>query len=166
MTLQLRDVELKALLELLAKDKASGEGKLSGVLPVTIDGSKVDFGDGRITALSGGSLQIKDAAAVIPTAEAVASTAKDPTSGEEIKRNIIEALSDFVFEQLSAQLANEDGKLVGYVRIAGHGRTGAKQALDYKLNLRGMDELLRAYVGVNKVLSMPRQPVSTRKASP
>jgi hypothetical protein len=162
MTLQLRDVQLGALLDLLAKEKASGEARLTGTLPVTIDASNVQFGDGRITAVRGGSLQIRDLQAMLPTAEAAARRERDPTASEQIKRNIIEALSDFVFDTFTAQLANENGRLVGYVRINGRGRSGAQQPIDYKLNLNGLDDLLRAYLEVRKTVT---HTPSTRKAS-
>src|SRR5205823_12325085 len=51
LTLHAQSVDLKQLLDLLAKDKASGEGKLSGDIPVTIENGKLEFGNAQITAL-------------------------------------------------------------------------------------------------------------------
>lgn len=168
--LQLRDVDLKQLLDVFAKGKATGDGKLSGVLPVTITGYKIDFGDARITAISGGSVQIKDSAAILPTAEAAAQTAKTPSAAEQVKHNIIEALGDFVFDRLSMQMTKEEGKTVAYVRMSGQGRSGAKQGLDYELRVNGVDSLLKAYINIQAAMpqaaDLQQKAATTRKAQP
>jgi hypothetical protein len=165
-SLHARDVDLKRLLDAFAKGKASGEGKISGDLPVIIDGSKITFGDGNLTASAGGRVEIKDVAAIAPTAEAAAQAAKSASSSEQIKRNIIEALGDFQYERLSAELRNEDGALNARVRMSGRGRGGAKQPLDYELNLNGLDQLLRSYTGLQAALNGPAAPPATGKAGP
>ena len=166
MTMQVREIELKDLLALFSQGKADGDGKLSGFIPVTtISGSKVAYGDGRITAMTGGGLQVKDQASVTSIAEAAATNAKSTFSPLELKANIIAALTDFEYEKLTAQLSNEDGKLVGYVRITGHGRTGAKQPVDYELRVNGIDKLLKAYVSI-QAASLPRQQRYKRQTRP
>jgi hypothetical protein len=167
LTLHARNVELKQLLQLLAKDKASGEGKLTGDIPVTIDGSNIEFGDARITAIQGGSLQIKDAAAIVPTAEAAAQAAKTPSQAEEIKRNILEALKDFQFERMSAELKNEpDGSLGAFIRVSGRGRSGARQGVDYLLRVHRVDLALKSYLNIQAAIDKMRPPPATGKASP
>jgi hypothetical protein len=152
-TVQLREVELGELLKLLAEQKASGQGKLTGELPVTVHGSKVTFGNGRITALDRGSLQIKDAAAVAPAAEAAAqSVATSPLSADQIKRDVIEALSDFQFDRLTGKLVNTPEGLSAFVRMSGRGRKGAQQALDYEWRVHGLDQVLRFYLGLRQAI--------------
>lgn len=153
-TLHAREIELKDLLETFANDKATGEGKLSGELPIILDGGNVKFGDGRAVALERGRLQIKDAAALAPAAESAAAAAQSPSQSEQIKRNIVEALSDFEYDRLTARLDDNDGNgLSAFVRLSGHGRSGARQALDYDLRIHGLDGLLRSYLGVRRSMS-------------
>jgi hypothetical protein len=38
--------------------------------------------------------------------------------------------------------------LVAYVRISGHGQTGAKQALDYDLRITGLNELIQSVLKI------------------
>jgi hypothetical protein len=137
----------------LAERKASGEGKLSGQLPVTIDGTKVSFGNGVISALSGGTVQIKDAATIAPAAAAAQQAAPVGVSQEQLKRDIIEALSDFQYDRLTGRLVNEPDGLSAFIRLSGQGRTGAQQALDYELRVHGIDALLRPYLGYRKAMS-------------
>ena len=167
-TLHAQDLELRELLETFAKDKASGQGKISGQVPIVIDGSNVQFGEGMFTAFQGGAIQMKDATTLQTTAEAAAQSASGAASGQ-IKKNIIEALKDFQYDKLSARLEKDaKGGLVGRVRMGGRGRAGAKQALAYDLNINGLDDLLRSYLKIRGALSKPTTraaaAASTRKA--
>ena len=151
---QAKGIELRELLATFAKDKASGEGKLTGELPIVIDGSNVKFGSGRAVALERGRLQIKDAAALAPVAEGAAAAGGSPSQSEQIKRNIVDALSDFEYDRLTARLESDgNGGLSAFVRMSGHGRTGAKQSLDYDLRIRGLDGLLRSYLGIRHAMN-------------
>jgi hypothetical protein len=159
LTLHASEIELKELLATFAKDKASGEGKLSGELPIIVDGSDVTFGDGQAIALERGRLQIREAAALAPAAESAAAAAQSPSQSEQIKRNIIEALSDFEYDRLTARLDDENGKgLSAFVRLSGRGRTGARQALDYDLRIRGLDGLIRSYLGIRRSMNEAESP--------
>ena len=166
-TLHVQDVELRDMLNEFAKDTASGKGKLSGQIPLVIDGSNVKFGDGTFAAFQQGEIQIKDAETLEATAAAAASSASGAASGQ-IKKNIVEALKDFQYDKLSARLANEPehGGLVGHVRMSGHGKQGAKQALAYDLNVTGLDDALRAYLGIRSAMQLPaNRPTATRPAA-
>jgi hypothetical protein len=148
-------VQLNDLLALTAKDKASGQGKLSGDIPVIIDGSNIQFGTGSFSAASGGNVQIKDMNAIAPTAEAV-SQSMSATNSDQIKKNVIEALSDFQYDTLSMSLEKTDTGLIGHVHMKGRGRSGAKQPLDYELNVTGLDKVLRGYLRIREGLDAPR----------
>jgi hypothetical protein len=173
-TLHAQDVELRDLLAQFAQDKASGQGRLSGQIPITVDAnSNVKFGEGMFTAFQGGNVQVKDADTLQTTAQAAAA-AVGGLSSDQVKKNVIEALGDFQYDKLSARMAEETGKgLVGHVRMAGRGRRGAKQALAYDLNVTGLDDLLRSYVKIRGAVSAPpstrpttrpARPATTRKA--
>jgi hypothetical protein len=163
-TLHARDVELREVLAEFAPDKASGQGKITGQIPLVIDGSHVQFGNGTVSALQGGDIQIKDAATLQATAEAAAQSASGAASGQ-VKKNVVEALSNFQYDKLSARLANEPQGLVGHVRMSGRGRTGAKQALAYDLNITGLDRLLFAYLRIRAALDRPATMRSSTRSS-
>jgi hypothetical protein len=163
-TVRLRDVELGQVLNMLAEKKASGQGKLSGELPVTVDGSRVHFGNGTLTSIAGGNLQIKDAATLAPAAQAALAVAAAGGSQEQIKNDIIQALSDFQYDRLTGRLVNEPDGLAAYVRMSGHGRTGARQALDYDLRVHGVDAVLRSYTSYREATNV-KSP-TTGKAGP
>src|SRR6185369_13307823 len=57
-TLHVQDVELRDMLNEFAKDTASGQGKLSGQMPMVIDGSNVKFGEGMFAAFQQGEIRI------------------------------------------------------------------------------------------------------------
>jgi hypothetical protein len=163
-TIHLRDVELARVLDLLAEKKASGQGKLSGELPVTIDGSKMQFGNGTLTSIAGGNVQIKDAATLAQAAQAARAVAAAGASQDQIKNNIIQALTDFEYDRLTGRLVNESDGLAAYVRMSGHGRTGAQQALDYELRVHGLDAVLRSYTSFRKAMNI--KSATTGKAGP
>lgn len=157
LTLRAENVELRDVLATYAKDKLDGRGKISGELPVVIDGRNITFGDGLLSAGDGGRLQIKDAATIEQIADvagsaAAAGAARGPReSVEQIKRNVAEALRDFEYDRMTARLTNEPGGgLSAYIDIRGHGRTGAKQALHYEPRIHGLDELLRLYLDLSQ----------------
>jgi hypothetical protein len=160
-TVHLRGAELAQVLDLLPEKKASGRGKLSGDLPLIFDGPMVRFGDGMLSSVAGGNVQIKDAGTLAAAAQAVA-----PAGGsqEQVKNNIVQALSDFEYDRLTARLVNESDGLAAYVRMSGHGRTGARQALDYELRVHGLDAVLRSYASYRKATSI--KPATTGKAGP
>ena len=54
-------MELEQLLKQFAKDKASGQGKVSGELQLKLEGPDITVGTGKLSAVSGGSLAIADA---------------------------------------------------------------------------------------------------------
>jgi hypothetical protein len=161
LTLRAENVELRDILATYAKDKLDGRGKISGELPIVIDGRDIRFGDGQLSAGDGGRLQIKDPKTLAEVSElagtaAAAGAASAGGSAAQIKQNIAEALRDFEYDRLTARLSNEPGPrggLVAYVNMKGHGRTGARQAIEYDARIRGLDELLRSYLDISDALA-------------
>jgi hypothetical protein len=146
-TLTANQVDLSTLLSTYAKDKLAGSGKLSGKLPVVINGRDIRFGEGNLTSLQGGELKVTDnetrqQVADVAGSAAAAQAGSPAASTEQVKRGIAEALQDFEYDQLTARLTNEPDGLAAYIVISGRGRTGAKQALTYEPRIHRLDQLL------------------------
>ena len=72
----------------------------------------------------------------------------------------------FQFEQLSAELKNEpDGSLTANVRMRGHGRSGAKQGVDYELRVHRLDLALKSYLNIQAAIDK-MTPTTTQRVSP
>ena len=157
-TLHASNIDLKSLLDAFAQGKASGEGRISGELPVVINGSNVEFGDGHATSSGGGGMvQVKDRSTLAAVAAGAGASAGNLTQKEQLERNIVEALSDFQYDQLTTRLdSRPGGQLDAHIRMSGHGRTGAKQALDYELNVNRLDLAIKSYFGVNQAMNAPK----------
>jgi hypothetical protein len=119
----------------------------------------VQFGNGRVSALAGGSLRIKDQ-------EMVDQVAAGAGSSEVVKKNITDALRDFEYDRLSARFIDEPNGQLTQIELAGHGRTGEKQAMSFDLRIAGNDvqnsgveALLNAYMGFQSALSAARERV-------
>jgi hypothetical protein len=155
-TLRAENVELRDLLKLLAQDKATGEGKVSGRLPLIFANGEVQLGEGSAEASAGGILSVTDEDTLKSVAGSAAAQAKGVTQAPQaqVRNNIVAALKDFQYESLTARLKHEpqDG-LVAYVRMQGKGRTGAKQALDYDLRVTGLNDLLRSAIGLHRTVT-------------
>jgi hypothetical protein len=153
-TLVAKDVDLHDVLALLAQGKATGEGKVSGQLPLVIaPNGDIALGDGAFEANVGGRLSMTDESTLESIAgEASKSVREAPQA--QVRNNIVEALKDFEFQTLSARLKNEP-KIgpVAYVRMSGRGRTGARQALDYDLRVAGLSDLVRELISVQRTVT-------------
>jgi len=66
------------------------------------------------------------------------------------QREVIEALQDFDYDMLEANLVPEGSSLMANARLVGRGRRPPKRALDMQLRLRNVDDLLEVYLGINK----------------
>ena len=144
-TVQATDVDLHRLLAFFAPDKATGEGKVSGRLPVFADGTDVRFGNGSVWASAGGVVRVKDLAAMSATLDQAGQS-----GGADVKQKVIEALADFGYDVLRADLKNGPQGLAAGVHLAGRGRTGSHARLDVEVNLRGLGDLLRVYLGYQR----------------
>lgn len=146
LTLAVQAIDLHSLLDLLASGRATGEGRVSGAIPMTIDWPRVAFGHGELQAVPGGQLSITDAAVLEQTLDqTIAVTGQD----RGMKQNIVEALNEFQYSVLTADLNGENG-LTAKVRIAGQGKQGLKQPLDLELRISGLDNLLNGYLGIRQ----------------
>jgi len=146
---QLREVELGKFLAMVANKQASGQGRLSGHVNLSINGSKVAFGGGQITAISRGTLRIADPESFV----GVATTTGPRSVQQQVQSNIVEALKDFVYDQLTVELKPLPHDLIADIKIVGHGRTGAKQAIIYEPRISGLNSLLGSIFGLRQFLT-------------
>ena len=150
-TLEARNLQLEQVLKQFAQGKAEGQATVSGELQLTLGKSGILFGKGHLSALPGGTLHVASAEDLADQiAPAVAARERKPE--EVVRRNVAEALKDFEFTSLTADIEHQGAGLVGHVHITGHGRSGAKQAIDYALNVNGLDELITSVLHLREVL--------------
>ena len=158
-TLTASQVDVGQILATYAREKLSGSGKVSGHLPVVIDGRQITFGEGTLSSLAGGELRITDPKTLAQVSEVAgagaAAAAARTGSAEQVKQNIAEALKDFEYDQMTARLTNESDGLAAYIVIKGHGRTGAKQALVYEPRIRRLDQLLGLVLDLKTATDRP-----------
>jgi len=150
-TVQLAVVDLHELLAFFAADKASGEGKLSGRIPLVVDWPAISFGRGNLQA-SRGRVQIKDLKAM---SAALDQTGQSGTS--DVKKRVIEALSDFEYDVLRADLLSDSSGLTAGVHLSGRGHGGARTPLDTELKIHGIDDVLKLYLGYQRQKSAAGQ---------
>ncbi|WP_428939819.1 intermembrane phospholipid transport protein YdbH family protein [Fontivita pretiosa] len=150
-------VDLQKILDVISQGRARGSGSLSGRLAVAIDWPRLRFGDGVIQSDGPGTLRLGDSV----TQFGQLLDQSDPRFARDAqmrqaKQQILEALTDFAYDQIRAQLSREaDGLLLVSITIRGRGRTGARQPLDITLNYRGLEEGLNSYLAAHsRVLSI------------
>jgi hypothetical protein len=145
MTLSAQGIQLKHLLELLAEDHARGEGRFDMRLPVKVTNGRIAFGEGNITGVGGGTIEIFDA-------DAVADSLGIPADARDVnvKERIIEALRDFEYDTLMGTMApTPDRGLLTTLHVNGHGRTGARQALNFELRFNRLEDAILLYLGLS-----------------
>lgn len=144
LVLQVRDVDLSQLLRSVDVDGLSGEGRLSGELPVVRRGDRLEIRRGRLAAEEGGILRY----APTPDVGALATS----HAGFDV---LLAALRDFHYDTLSAGV---HGDLLGEVRLGLH-VSGSNPDLEagrpVKLNLIVDAPLLEMVEGVARSFQIP-----------
>lgn len=146
-----KGVDLKQVLETFAADHARGEGRIDARLPVRIDWPRVGFARGSIQSAGKGRLMILKADEL---AKSIAGQVPKGRQDVQVrtKREIIEALQDFDYDTLEANLIPDGNSLTAKARLAGRGRRPPRRALDMQINLRNLDDLLEVYLGISNRL--------------
>lgn len=161
-TLSVSNIDVKQLLDVFGQGKVTGSGKLTGQLPLTITPGDVQLGRGALLATQNGQIVVKDLGVLAASLGQAAANEKNPSSADQVRKNIIDALSDFQYDQLKADLEEgPDGKLVANVHLGGKGRTGAQQALSINLHIRGIEDMLRVVLQLRSRLNA----AATRRTS-
>ena len=141
-TLSIDKIRLNPFLKLISGGRAGGEGTLSGELSVDVDWPHVQIGTGHIRSDGRGVLhfgnQVTDLAATVAK--------NDPRlRGQE--QQLIDALTDFQFEQILFDFQRTSDGLKVVTRFSGRGLRGLKTPLDLTVNYTGLEEALNAYLG-------------------
>ncbi len=145
-TILLDHLDLHQLLAFFAPEEADGDGMVNGRIPFVLDGSEIRLGDGVLTALPGGILRVKDT----KTVGGVLGFTQLPV---ETREQLLEALSNLKYDIMEGNTRYESGRLVVPVHIVGRGQTGARKAVDLLLNVKGLDDAIRVYLGIQKGMS-------------
>jgi hypothetical protein len=107
------------------------------------------LGKGALFATQDGQLHVKDLTALAQTLGQSGAGTKNQSSAQQVRQNIIEALSDFQYDDLNADLQpDENGKPMAVIHLAGHGTKGAKQAISLDLRIRGLEDIARVVLNI------------------
>ena len=150
--LQAQQVDLKQLLDKFGQGKATGEGSLSGQIQVSYTNGQIHLSSGELRASGDGILRIQQAEDIAKEVAATTVT-KNPSAQQQVRDQILEALRNFQYNVLAADLKRGPDGLTGFVRISGRGRTGAKLPIDYDLTVRGLDPLIRSVLKLREATS-------------
>ena len=102
-------LDLEKLFDLVQVDGLTGNGKLAGRLPITIQGSRVALTEGKLAALAPGILQFRSEAAASLLA-----------SGGDQVQLLLQALENFHYENLSLKMdKSADDELLATLSILG-----------------------------------------------
>jgi hypothetical protein len=145
-------LSLKEILALIPNERATGEGRLYGRLPVTIQWPNLSYGNGFLYATPGvGWLRLSKAEIIGDLLEQGDSRFRTDQKMVEVKKRTVEALKDFEYSVLKVDFTNRDGSLSAAISTAGRGRLGVRQEFSgINLNLHGIDKIL------NEQLIIPR----------
>jgi hypothetical protein len=139
------DLALEYWLELLAPEDATGDGRLSGRIPVRITTEPrlgVKVGAGFLQAESGGHLRIRDADLIREVLTQNSEEFSDETDySQMVLDRITGALQDFEYSKLRFDILQQGGGLTLRVTAAGKGRK-VNQELFLTVNLNGFDKLI------------------------
>jgi hypothetical protein len=144
-------LDLAQVVALLTQGRGSGTGRISGTVPVSFDGSRITFGSGKLTSEGPGNLRLGSMSGQLETVlDRTNPRFTTEAAMQQLKQQIIAALTDFDYDSLAANFAPDGQNLVISVQIAGHGREGAKQPFDITLNFRGVEDALNTYLQTRK----------------
>lgn len=145
------DVSLSRWLTLLAKDKASGEGLISGRLPLRIrtkPSLKVEFAPGYLMAAPGGWFEIHDTEALEALlSENIPSTAQETNYSDDLKDRVVQSLRNFEYSKLKFEIIQNEWNQTLRISTVGQGRKTPKgmkgpQGIDMTVNINGFDALV------------------------
>ena len=169
-------LSLADLLDIFAKDKASGQGTLYGHLPFTVNWPKsanapldwsrfqLDFGEGFVYATPGGGQLHIDApdyvqtiaGQVVQSAAAQDTRLSQPTMMENFRNQVINSLKNLDYSTLTLDLLRQtNGSLVAKIVISGkgHGPDGIPFG-GINVNVGDFNQILNDAIGIGKILSL------------
>lgn len=157
------NVSMQEWMPIVTRGRASGEGRVSGEIEVTLDlgaaaGPRIDDVAGHLRAdPQYGFIQVADAEKVGELLDA-----QDPRfATDEVMRpvrdKIVSALQDFAFNQFTVDLSRRESYTVALARLSGFGRRGQDpQGINLTLDLRVDDDLVDLASHVTALSKMRR----------
>lgn len=140
--LKIRHVGLNEFLKLVSSGRASGNGALSGDLPIQTRWPRISFGTGQIRSDGPGEInfgqQVNDLANTVAQSDA-------RLRGQ--KEQLIAALMNFRYDQIVFEFERTADGLQVMSRITGRGTKGTKTPIDLTIRYNGLEEALNAYLG-------------------
>jgi hypothetical protein len=144
-------IDLAQVVTLLTGGRGSGTGRISGSVQAAFDGSRITFGSGKLASEGPGNLRLGSMSGQLETVlDRTNPRFTTEAAMQQLKQQMIAALTDFDYDSLSANLAREGGNLVVSVQIVGHGREAKQQPFDITLNFRGIEDALNTYLQTRK----------------
>jgi hypothetical protein len=144
---------LREVVALVTAGRASGEGTVSGSVPVTIDLSRVgaaphiEIGDGALRADADGNLRLGESAEDLGKLM----ERENPAMGSDpllrdLRGDVLQAVQDFDYHLLEVGFHRDEfGDLVTSMKIHGRGREN-RLPINLNLNVTGADQALNAYL--------------------
>jgi hypothetical protein len=141
-------LSMKRWLDMVARGKVEGEGRMSGRVPVKIsfDPLHLRLGRGELFAKPGAVLRVTD----LKTAEAwIDQAVLGSDLAEVVKQRLLEALQELELSELEFRFSPRRNDVDLTVHLAGRGRRGARQEIGgLTVNFRnfgtGLNQVLRA----------------------
>ena len=150
-------VGLREAAALVTGGEATGDGSVSGSVPLTaawirLDNGRetlhVDLGRGTLRADAPGNLRLGEATDDFGRLmeQSNPDFATDPVLSQ-MKRDVLEAMRNFDFHLLEVQFNRDSqGELVTAMRLHGRGRTGARLPVNLNLTVTGANRAVNAYL--------------------
>lgn len=140
-------VGLKQAVALVSGGRATGDGTVSGAVPIRVDWPSVEFGDGALRADAPGNLRLGDASTKFGDLleKSNPGFASDPTL-KELKGDVLDAVQNFDFKLLEVRFHKTDGEQNALIRLHGRGNTGRRVPINLNFNVSGIDQALDAYL--------------------
>jgi hypothetical protein len=142
-TIAFDEVALQEWLELLSRNRVTGEGRLTGTVDVVVHTEprlELDLHGGQLAAVRGGLVRFLEddttKALIQQHAEQIAAASGH---GNVVKDRIVGALEEFEYSELEFRIERDpEGAVMLQVHAAGQGRK-VPQQLELDVNLRGFD---------------------------
>ncbi len=147
-TIAVGDMDLSYWLPLLTDGRASGEGRLQGRVPITWRPGTVRpiaLGAGSLAAVPGGGwIMVDDEGRLAALLESSDPRLKTDENMQVVKERLVEALTDFQYDDLRLELVPQPDGLVLRALTSGRGRRGdpPQEVGGLTINIHDIDTVL------------------------
>ncbi len=155
-TVIVQRVHLQDAVAVLTGGRATGDGTVSGAVPIRVDWpTSVTFGDGFLRADGSGNLRLGDATNKFGQLLEKSNPrfASDPTLGE-LKTDILDAVQNFDFHLLEVRFHKTGTEQSAMIKLYGRGNSGARVPVNLGLNVYWNEQDVADYLKAqSRVLS-------------